>query len=174
MAPLMQRFFKSLWPAAILLLLVGCGLQPMQIEVEDEAAASIFPKVNLYLVDTNTSITNIAQIYAEVNLASDHRSHPWRFQKKFQRFGKYAGFKNSFYEKYVFLPRGTTSSIVGGEIVFLNAQPFPTTTPSARENLGGSSSTTSEGIVASELSTGSLNNKSKRFSASCEFRYPLL
>ena len=44
---------------------------------------------------------------------------------RFRRFGKRAGFKNSIYEKYIFFPPGMRSKGLPGEVVMMNAMPYP-------------------------------------------------
>ena len=63
-------------------------------------------------------VTNVSQLYYD-------RDYPHGLEEIFRAFGKHAGFKNSFYEKYVFPSPGITNRLLGGEIVALNAQPFP-------------------------------------------------
>ena len=46
------------------------------------------------------------------------------YEHYFRKFGKNAGFKNSFYEKYVFVPAGATNLIGEGTPILMNAMPF--------------------------------------------------
>jgi hypothetical protein len=66
------------------------------------------------------TITNLEQVYRGLNREYPHSAHD-----DFRPYGKHAGFKTSFFEKYVFFPPGNTSHVAQGEVHFMNAQPFP-------------------------------------------------
>jgi hypothetical protein len=65
-------------------------------------------------------ITNLAQLFV---VAKRDYPHEWHY--RFQRFGKNAGFTNSFFEKYVFFPSGVTHPRLEGDFYFMNARPYP-------------------------------------------------
>jgi hypothetical protein len=107
----------------------GCRQRRSQITEEYEAARAVANMLQIYEWDhPNMPITNLLQAAQALPKGYPHGLH-----NKFKRFGKHAGFKNSFYEKYVFLPPGMTSPVAPrflrglfeGELVFMNAQPFP-------------------------------------------------
>jgi len=69
------------------------------------------------------------------------RSYPHSWDQRLRAFGKDAGFTNSIFEKYIFPLHGLTNRVAEGEILLLNAQPFP-----GPERLGR--------IVISRIGTG--------------------
>jgi hypothetical protein len=66
--------------------------------------------------------TNLAQLFLEMGATYPHAS-----EQKFRSYGRHSGFTNSFYEKYVLVPKGTRHRFVRGELALLNARPFPDT-----------------------------------------------
>lgn len=115
--------------ASLLIALYGTGCikreQRQQFELESFTAGTIQRSLSLH--EGNSSgepITNVAQIFAMMDLTSAHRGHPYVLQQRFREFGPTAGFTNSIYEKYVILPRGITNRAIKGEMTLMSAQPF--------------------------------------------------
>ena len=73
------------------------------------------------LSHSNEPATNLQQLYK----ADFERRYPYGWHKDFKRYGKDAGFKASFFEKYWFFPRGSTSQLAKGEVVMMTSHPFP-------------------------------------------------
>jgi hypothetical protein len=65
-------------------------------------------------------ITNLMQVFTERG-----PYYPHDLDAKFRAYGKHAGFTNSFYEKYIFFPPGLTNRHFKGELLFMNAKPYP-------------------------------------------------
>jgi hypothetical protein len=65
-------------------------------------------------------VTNLQQIFSAAE-----QGYPHHFHRRFLAFGENAGFTNSFYEKYTFLPPGVTSRWTEGDILLMNARPYP-------------------------------------------------
>jgi hypothetical protein len=111
-----------------LLICCGCGRKIAKLnELEGNAAGAIQKFLDLYEAENRgVQITNLQQVFigaAELNRW--HQKHPAFFQMQFNKFGKYAGFTNSFYEKYVRVPSGVTNPAFPTEPIFMNAQAFP-------------------------------------------------
>lgn len=105
------------------LALIGnsCARLSSQETMEGQTISTVNRWVRMYLLDQpGATITNLEQVYTGLPQRYPHTLH-----EAFGRYGKHAGFSNSFFEKYVFFPPGTTSALAGGEVVFMNAQPFP-------------------------------------------------
>jgi len=65
-------------------------------------------------------ITNLPQVF----IAAE-QGYPQQWHGRFETFGKQAGFTNSFYEKYAFFSPGITNPWMEGELVLMNARPYP-------------------------------------------------
>jgi hypothetical protein len=107
--------------------LSGCGRrEAIELnELEEQVVGSMILPLTLYEAQfPNSRITNVAQIFAMLDLSRSHRSHPYVFQERFRRFGERAGFTNSIYEKYVVVSAGITNHGFGGELLLMNAVPF--------------------------------------------------
>jgi len=101
---------------------VSCARVPEQRSVEYRSiqhARDLFQTHSV--LRSNEVPTNLQDIYK----GAFDRAYPHGWHKDFKKYGKYAGFKNSFFEKYVLFPPGTTSQIAQGELVMMNSHPFP-------------------------------------------------
>jgi hypothetical protein len=102
----------------------SCSRHPSQQAMEAQTLKWVDKWVQLYEVRfPGVTITNLEQVYHGLN-----RSYPHSVHDDFKPYGKYAGFNTSFFEKYVFFSPGTTSRWAEGEVVYMNAQPFPLST----------------------------------------------
>jgi hypothetical protein len=111
---------------ALTLLLVGslsgCIKPKLQVYWEQKAASHTIRRLHLYdSVNPGVLKTNVGQVFTNV----DDRPYPIEFHREFQRYGRFAGFTNSFYEKYVFVPEVMTNLVKQGRPVLMNSQPFP-------------------------------------------------
>jgi MYXO-CTERM domain-containing protein len=99
----------------------GCGSRPEQEEVEAQTLGTLNGFYRMHMWDNpSIVITNLEDLYLRLG-----RPYPGRWHDQFMTYGKHAGFSNSFFEKYVFFHPGSTNELAGGEIVFMNARPFP-------------------------------------------------
>lgn len=99
----------------------GCREKPDQAAVEYNGAAFFTRRIGFYERQfPETRVTNLQQVFLGTDAPYSDRWHHY-----FLRFGGDAGFKSSFFEKYVFPSGRITNRIVTGEIVMLNAKPFP-------------------------------------------------
>jgi hypothetical protein len=106
----------------------GCGRKVAKLnELEGSAAGTIQKFLDLYEAQNpGITITNLPQVFSTtMELGRWHRSHPAFFELEFKKFGNYAGFTNSFYERYVRVPPFVTNRAFPKEPIFMNAQPFP-------------------------------------------------
>ncbi len=108
----------------------GCGKSERRDlrQLELSTADTIAMLLGLYEGQfPNSRITNIAQAFSLLDLQEGGRRHPYNLQEQFRTFGKYSGFSDSFYEKYLCLPpnSGITNGSVKGEVVIVSAKPFP-------------------------------------------------
>lgn len=104
----------------------ACRQQETQIDIEHETAVMIRKFLSIYEAQfPSAPVTNIAQAFMVMDLSRPTRMHPYYLQERFRSFGKYAGFQNSIYEKYIVLPSGGRARTRFGEVGFLNAEPFP-------------------------------------------------
>lgn len=121
----MQRCLLLLFVFTICI--TACGRRQIieSNELEQEAIGSMVLPLALHEAQfPNARVTNVAQVFAMLDLSRSHRSHPYVFQERFRRFDGHAGFTNSIYEKYVVVPPGITNGRVGGELILMNAVPF--------------------------------------------------
>jgi len=104
-----------------LLMCLSCSRRPSQEEMEAQTLRWVDKWVRLYEVKfPGITITNLDQVYRGLDRAYPHSVHD-----ELKPYGKHAGFKTSFFEKYVFFPLGNTSHWAQGEVAYMNAQPFP-------------------------------------------------
>ncbi|MCI0746640.1 MAG: hypothetical protein L0Y58_14665 [Verrucomicrobia subdivision 3 bacterium] len=68
---------------------------------------------------TNRMRTNLAEIVRELGA-----QYPGDLHEKFRRFGTEAGFRDSFYDRYLFAPPGVSNTAIHGEVVLVNAEPY--------------------------------------------------
>jgi hypothetical protein len=102
----------------------GCAKREPQSTLEHQTVIAIANMLMTYeFRHPSVHVTNLAQIYTGLN-----KPYPHRWHHQFARYGKDAGFTNSFYGRYVFLPAGLTNRFVEGELVMMNAVPFPDST----------------------------------------------
>ncbi len=105
----------------VLVLPTGCERKQRQFEAEAQTIFSLIKMVESYQIDhLDVRITNFGQVFAGLG-----KEYPHVWHAQFQAFGTHAGFTNSFFEKYVFLPTGITNRRIEGEILFMNARPYP-------------------------------------------------
>jgi hypothetical protein len=101
----------------------GCGIRERQerIAAESEAGARLVKLFWLYEDQFPTQPrTNLAGLFDTVGTG-----YPSDLHERFRRFGRNAGFSNSFYEKYVFVPPGISNAVTGGEMILMSAASFP-------------------------------------------------
>jgi len=119
-----MKFQKIFVISAVIILaslVTACRKEISQSEAEHEATHRLKNMLALYeLENAGVYVTNLAQVFSALK-----KEYPHYWHKQFSAYGMYAGFKNSFYEKYMFLPLGATNQAIEGEFVFLNAEPFP-------------------------------------------------
>lgn len=113
---------KGCWFSLLLILITyGCREKPAQIADEYSGAGVIMLVLALYEAEfPTTSITNLSQAFEGTKTP-----YPARWHYLYRDYGTHAGFKNSIYEKYVVLSPGIRHPSVDGDIVLLNAEPFP-------------------------------------------------
>jgi hypothetical protein len=120
-------------PLAICAVLVatisGCGRENLeqQFALEHETAGVIQQLLALHeATSPQVAVTNLAQTFASIDLTRLHRKHPYFYQSEFQKFGKHAGFKDSFYEKFILFSPGISISNppISGVLVVLSAETF--------------------------------------------------
>ncbi len=68
----------------------------------------------------DTPITNLAQTFSNIR-----HSYPYKEHYDLKRYGRPAGFTNSLEEKYTFFWPRFTHELVEGEVICINAEPFP-------------------------------------------------
>lgn len=101
---------------------ISCGRTPEQRLAEYRSIQHARDLVQMHsLLYSNQLPTNLQQVYE----GHFDRPYPYGWHKDFKNYGKHAGFKTSFFEKYVFFPPGSTSQIARGELVMMNSHPFP-------------------------------------------------
>ena len=106
----------------------GCAKRDRRRQSELESFAAGTLQRFLSLRESSSGIqpiTNVAQVFAGMDLTRVHRGHPYVLQEKFREFGASAGFTNSIYEKYVVLAPGLTNHAIKGEMILMSARPFP-------------------------------------------------
>jgi hypothetical protein len=121
---------KCLFPlvAIVLLVLSGCGRKMARLhELEANSAGAIERCLSRYeATHPGLNITNLPQVLNGAMVLNQwHSSHPAYFEMEFRKLGKYAGFTNSFYEKYIRVPPGVTNQAFPKDPIFMNAYPFP-------------------------------------------------
>lgn len=117
----MTRFCLSFAAIVIGLLCCGCERREKQYTAEGQTALQIIRLLEHHHVEyQGVTVTNLSQLTDMWN-----RGYPHFWHRRFGRFGKHKGFTNSFYEKYLFFPSGLTNQLFDGELVLMNAQPYP-------------------------------------------------
>jgi hypothetical protein len=102
-------------------LLSACRHREQQYEIEARTINGILRLLDDYSFEfPDTRVTNLAQIFA-----ASGQDYPHGWHRGLIKFGKHAGFTNSFYEKYVFFPPGMTNRWMEGELLLMNAQCYP-------------------------------------------------
>lgn len=100
---------------------LGCWEKPSQVAEEYNLAGYFVSRMGSYENRfPNAPITNLHEV-----LERSGTPYPAEWHHKLRSFGKHAGFKNSLFEKYVFVPTRFSNEVVHGDIVLLNAEPFP-------------------------------------------------
>ena len=107
--------------ALLIFSVVGCQQELEQVAVEQQTVERLISLLRIHSIEyPNAGITNTSVVFTDLR-----RPYPYGLHRQFKSFKKYAGFKNSFYEKYYFPLPGLTNRLVQGEILLLNAEPFP-------------------------------------------------
>ena len=112
-----------IWPVAAVVIYCGSGCRerPAQVAVKQQTLQRLTGLLRFYDIDfPGVRPTNFSQVFLDLQ-----RPYPHGIDSQFRAFGAHAGFTNSFYEKYIFLPPGLSHRMIEGEILLLNAQPFP-------------------------------------------------
>jgi hypothetical protein len=109
--------------------LSACGRQTRELDHLEQRAADTIAKF-LALHEgkfADARVTNVAQVFALMELSRSHRTHPHTYQTAFRKFGKYSGFTNSFYDKYICLQPvlPITNGLIRGELYVISASPYP-------------------------------------------------
>jgi hypothetical protein len=128
LTPTSQRHLAAILLIGGFLFLPGCGRKMAKLhEAENTAAGAIQRSLVLYEgLYAGVTITNLHQVFdGATRLDQWHIMHPARLETDFRKFGKYAGFTNSFYEKYVRVPSGVSNRAFPKDAMFMNAQPVP-------------------------------------------------
>jgi hypothetical protein len=108
--------------------LIGCDRKLMKLRKLEGTSAGVMQQfLDLYEAQNpGIAITNLPQVFnGTMELGRWGSKHPAFFDLEFRKFGKYAGFTNSFYEKYVRVPPFVTNRAFPREPIFMNAQPVP-------------------------------------------------
>lgn len=124
---LQSGFLRTLSCLLAVFLAGACGKRDRQKQFDLEGLTAATLQKFLTLSENrpdHESITNVAQIFAIMDLSNAHRTHPYVLQDKFQAFGPNAGFKNSIYEKYVVFSPGLTNEMLKGPIIVMSSLPF--------------------------------------------------
>jgi hypothetical protein len=104
--------------------LLGCIKEKPQSYWESQAATTLIHYMNIYDgLNPQVPKTNVAQIITNI----DDRPYPVELHREFLRYGRYAGFTNSLFEKYVFVPEAVTNLVKQGRPILMNSEPFPDT-----------------------------------------------
>lgn len=105
----------------------GCSRESPQFEAEGQTINEIFRLLPIYVAEH----PDIRIVSAE-QLLTNHTGivgdYPHQWHRRFQRYGRHAGFTNSVYEKYVFFAPGIRNSKIEGELFLMNAAPYPGST----------------------------------------------
>ena len=99
----------------------GCREKNEQILVEHDTASFIAKVIGFYERRfPNAPVTNLQVVFQATGTP-----YPVRFDQQLRGFGRFAGFTNSLFEKYILAPAPFTNVSVTGKVVLLNAEPFP-------------------------------------------------
>src|SRR5690349_11203506 len=102
-------------------LLFACAPKESQESAENRAAHDIIAVLQMYDIDhPGVRVTNLAQLFSTPGM-----HYPYTWHERFEKFGRHSGFSASVYEKYVFPSPGITNRLFPGEVLFLNARPYP-------------------------------------------------
>lgn len=115
----------TLWKTLLCTIFIGClsacSSEEQQHTIEAQTIFGVLRLLPLYEHSyPGVQITNLAQVIAGLQ-----RDYPYGWHERLKRFGKYAGFTNSIFEKYVFFPPGITNAKFEGELLLMNAVPYP-------------------------------------------------
>jgi hypothetical protein len=117
----MSGFKPSVGSLGMALLLCSCEHRVKQFEAEAHAIFGLQNLLKEYeAVYPGVRVTNVSQLFIDLD-----RSYPHEWHQQFNGFGNTAGFTNSIYEKYVFFPSGITNPKFEGELLLMNAKPYP-------------------------------------------------
>ena len=106
--------------AATFFILGGCRYINPQEDVESKFAQDQIKCMTIHEISsTNIPVTNITQLFLA--------GYPHVAHEKLLRFGKHAGFKTSLVEKYIFFWPRLKHPNLFGEVICMNAHPFPDT-----------------------------------------------
>jgi hypothetical protein len=100
---------------------LSCREKVAQISIEQRMALGLVYLLGPYETQhPGLELTNVSQLYANAGAG-----YPYPEGKLLRQFGTYAGFTNSIYEKYVFTSANARPKTAQGELILLNALPFP-------------------------------------------------
>jgi hypothetical protein len=119
----MFKLVKLAGAICVLSICSGCVKEKPQEYWERQAAQTVIRYLHVYdALNPGVAKTNVGQIITNI----DDRPYPVDLHRELLRFSKDAGFTNSFFEKYVFVPTGVTNFWVrGGKPLLINFRPFP-------------------------------------------------
>lgn len=99
----------------------GCSRLNPQADTEAKFAGDITGWLKRYESEVSRSpVTNLSELFP---LAK--HGYPYFHHRQLSEHGKYSGFTNSLVEKYSFFWPRFTNRFVQGEVICMNAQPFP-------------------------------------------------
>lgn len=108
----------------LLLLTSACRYINPQDDIESKLAHDLIMRMKIYdVMSPNTPVTNLYQLFPNAN--SEPAWYPHKLHQRLLDFGKYAGFKTSIVEKYVFFWPRLTHPKLYGEVICMSARPFP-------------------------------------------------
>ena len=111
---------RSLFLSALLVCLPACSPREEQYIAEGQTAHKVVSLLQMFQIENpGTRPTNLIQLFG-----GENGRYPHAWHQRFQAYGKDAGFTNSIFEKYLFLPNGITNRLIQGEALVMNAQPF--------------------------------------------------
>jgi hypothetical protein len=108
----------------MVLVIASCSHREQQSEAESRTINEIFRLLPVFVAEhPGVRIISIEQLLT--NHTRQVGDYPHQWHNRFKQFGKHGGFTNSVYEKYAFFPPGIHTSRIEGELLFINAKPFP-------------------------------------------------